>query len=277
MFKVIGILNMFMNKKLVVLSGANGGIGSNILSALISNNYEVFALDISDSNIKNFDCHFVKCDLTNHDDVDRVYKEIEGVGIPLYAVINTVGTFQMQSLIEGNEEALRKSIEINFFSIYHLNKILFPLLEKDSRIINLTSEVARYSPQPFQAYYNLSKILLDSYTDALRREANYLGIKVIKIQSGSMKTTMLSKADNEFHSMADSSEHFKSKLHKMKFMMDKELKKQNDPSIISKTILKILKKKKPRIVYRIKNSKSLSFMGRLPESWQDDIYMKVIK
>ena len=99
----------------------------------------------------------------------------------LYAIINTIGIFKMESIVEGNEEHFKKMFDVNFFGIYLLNKIMFPLLNKGSRIINLTSEVARYSIQPFEAYYNLSKMTLDKYTDVLRRECNYLGIKVIKV------------------------------------------------------------------------------------------------
>jgi short-subunit dehydrogenase len=154
---------------------------------------------------------------------------------------------------------------------------MFPLLKNGSRIINLTSEVARYTPQPFQGYYNISKVALDQYNDVLRRECNYLGIKVIKVQSGSMSTPLLKTANNEFDEMVTNSAHFKAPLTKFKYMMDRELKKTNNPDIIAKLVIKILKKKNPKIRYRKKNSFALSFMGHLPEKMQDGIYKKVIK
>ena len=42
-------------------------------------------------------------------------------------------------------------------------------------------------------------------------------------------------------------------------------------------MIKILKKKHPRIRYRKKNSFALWFIGHLPEKWQDNIYKSVIK
>ena len=263
--------------KYVLLSGANGGIGNKILSSLINDNYKVIALDISDSNIKDFDCHFIKCDISNKTDLERAFNQTKEITNELFAIVNTVGIFMMESLIEGSEEDFRKIMEVNFFGIYSLNKMMFPLLNKNGKIINLTSEVARYSPQPFQGYYNISKIALDAYNDALRREANYIRIKVIKIQSGSMKTNMLNSANNEYEEMVEKSEHFKKPLIKFKYMMDRELKKQNDPNIIAKKIIKILRKKKPRLCYKVKNSKSLRFIGVLPEKTQDSIYKTVIK
>ena len=264
-------------KKYVLLSGANGGIGKKILEQLIQDGYEVVALDISDSNIKGLKVDFIKCDVSSKKDIENAFVSVKQITNELYTIINTVGVFKMQSIIEGSEDDFRKAFEINFFGIYSLNKAMFPLLNKGSRIINLTSEVARYTPQPFQGYYNLTKIVLDKYTDVLRRECNYLGIKIIKVQSGSMNTSMLNKANDEFDEMVNKSNHFEKPLRKLKYMMDRELKKSNNPVIIAELISKILKKKNPRILYRKKNSFALWFIGHLPETWQDEIYKGVIK
>lgn len=264
-------------KKYVLLTGANGGIGKPTLLHLIEAGYEVISLDISDSNIKEVPTTFIKCDITSEEDIAKAHESIKGITDKLYAIVNTIGIFMMQSIIEGSVSDFEKVFQVNFFGIYKLNKTMFDLLEKGSRIINLTSEVAKGSPQPFQGYYNLSKICLDRYTDVLRRECNYLGIKVIKVQSGSMATPMLKTANDNFEVMANNSEHFKEPLFKLKYMMDRELKKSNDPAIIAKLIVKILKKKNPRICYRKKNSISISFIAKLPEKWQDTIYKSVIK
>ncbi len=263
--------------KYVLLTGANGGIGKQILLSLLENNYKVISLDISDSNIKELDTTFIKCDVSKKEDINNAFNLIKEKTDSLYAIINTIGIFKMESIIEGNEEHFKRMFDVNFFGVYLLNKIMFPLLNKGSRIINLTSEVARYSIQPFEAYYNLSKMTLDKYTDVLRRECNYVGIKVIKVQSGSMNTTLLKTASNEFDEMVNNSTHFEKPLRKLKYMMDRELRKTNNPKIISKLIVKILKKKHPRIRYRKKNSFALWFIGHLPEKWQDNIYKSVIK
>ena len=263
--------------KCVLLTGANGGIGKEILISLLENDYEVISLDINDSNIKDMNTTFIKCDVSKKEDINNAFNLIKEKTDSLYAIINTIGIFKMESIIEGNEEHFKRMFDVNFFGVYLLNKIMFPLLNKGSRIINLTSEVARYSIQPFEAYYNLSKMTLDKYTDVLRRECNYLGIKVIKVQSGSMNTTLLKTASNEFDEMVNNSTHFEKPLKKLKYMMDRELRKTNNPKIISKLMIKILKKKHPRIRYRKKNSFALWFIGHLPEKWQDNIYKSVIK
>ena len=263
--------------KYVLLTGANGGIGKAVAIELIKNGYDVISLDIKNDNLQDINTHFIKCDVTEQKEIKSAFNQIKEITDELYAIVNTIGIFMMESIIEGEDEDLRRIFDVNFFGVYLINKTMFPLLKKDSRIINLTSELARYSPQPFQGYYNLTKITLDKYTDVLRREANYLGIKVIKLQSGSMKTPLLKDANDEYDQMVNNSEHFKKPLTKLKYMMDHELQKSNDPSLVAKLIIKILKKKHPRLVYRKKNSFKLFLMGHLPEKWQDNIYQKVIK
>ena len=263
--------------RFVLLTGANGGIGRCILAALVKSGFKVISLDLFDTNIKDESTTFIKCDITNKQDLDNAFNKVKEITSQLYAIVNTVGIFKMQSIIEGSEEDFRKIFEINFFGIYSLNKKMFPLLQKGSRIINITSEVAKYSPQPLQAYYNLSKITLDKYTDSLRRECNYLGIKVIKIQSGSMKTTLLSAANDDYEKMASESKYFTKPMRKLKHLMDGELNKTNNPELLAKLVVKILNKKNPKIRYKIKNSFKLAVLGALPEPLQDKIYTKVIK
>ena len=58
------------NDKFVLLTGANGGIGKVTLEALIKEGYQVISLDINDTNIKDLDSYFIKCDVSNREDIE---------------------------------------------------------------------------------------------------------------------------------------------------------------------------------------------------------------
>ena len=266
-----------MSNLVIVVSGASGGLGSVTSLALLKTGHTVIGIDIADSKFSDPNYHFYRCDLTNKEEridlINKLHQEYKHIDV----IINLAGIFMMESIVEGSEEHLRKIIEVNFFSMYHLNKGLIDLLDSNSKIINMSSEMAIYSPQPFMGYYVISKRMVDTYTDVLRREANYIGIKVIKIQSGAMKTKMLSKANDEYDQMVATTCYFASPLAKMKYMMDREITKNASPEIISNLICKIIKAKNPKIRYRVKNSKALRLVNALPEKTQDNIYKKVIK
>ena len=91
-----------------------------------------------------------------------------------------------------------------------------------------------------------------------------------------MKTKMLSKADDEYSQMVENTKYFKKPLTKLKYMMDREITKNASPTLVANLILKIVSCRRPKIRYRIKNSKALRFMNAMPEKMQDDIYKKVI-
>lgn len=264
--------------KYYLVTGCAGGIGYRTCKKLLEDKENfVFGVDVAKCLLKNNNFKFIKADLTDEKSYEIIKKEIFSITSSLDAILNIAGIFRFQSLIEGKEEDLRRIIEINFWAAYRVNRALFHFLHKKSKIIIFSSECGRYSPQPFNGYYALSKILVDKYADILRREFNYLGIKVIKVQSGAIRTNLLVNVDNQYKEFFDGSELYKEPLTKLKYLMDKEVKKQVDPKLCADFLVKIVNKKHPKICYRFKNSRSLRFLNILPERLQDYIYKKVIK
>lgn len=264
--------------KYALVTGCSNGIGYRTCKKLLeSGDYFVFGVDVNKCLLSNSNFKFIKADLTKEDSFELIKKEVFSVTSSLDAVLNIAGIFKFQTMIEGSEEELRKIIEINFWSVYRLNRALFHFLHKKSKILIFSSECGRYSPQPFNGYYALSKILVDKYADVLRRELSYLGIKVVKVQSGAVRTNLLAKVDGQYKEFVDGSGLYKEPLTKLKYLMDKEIKKQVDPKLCADYLVKIVNKKHPKICYRFKNSRSLRFLNSLPEGVQDKIYRKVIK
>ncbi len=62
-----------MNKKIIV-TGANGVIGSQIIKPLKEMGYEIYAL--SRSEIKNGDAKFIKCDIFNEKEIENAFNSI---------------------------------------------------------------------------------------------------------------------------------------------------------------------------------------------------------
>ena len=266
------------NINFVLITGAYGGLGRVAMEECLKQNLAVFALDVEiDEDYIDDNVMPIQCDVSNERSIYQAYNTISEYTDKLKAIINCAGVFYFDTMVEGSEEKLRKIIDINFYGTYRINQIFLPFLEKGGKIINVTSEVANYSPQPFMGCYSISKKMVDCYSDVLRRELNYVGIKVIKIQAGSFRTGLFDKVNTEFEKMYNNTTVYKKQLKKLKYMMDRELHKQHNPLIFGKVIKKILKKKRPKICYKVCRSKSLKSLNRLPEKWQDRIYKRVIK
>ena len=264
--------------KFVLITGAYGGLGRVAMEECLKLGYAVFALDNNiDEDYLNDSVMPIQCDVSNERSIYQAYNTISEYTENLKAIINCAGVFYFDTMVEGSEEKLRKIIDINFYGTYRINQIFLPFLEKGGKIINVTSEVAEYSPQPFMGCYTISKKMVDCYSDVLRRELNYVGIKVVKIQAGSFRTGLFDKVNTEYERMYNNTEVYKKQLKKLKYMMDRELHKQHNPIHFGKVIKKILKRKHPKICYRVCRSRSLKSLNRLPEKWQDRIYKRVIK
>ena len=63
----------------------------------------------------------ILCDLTDSKQIELLKEEILKETDSLYAVINLAGTFNMDSLIEIEEEKFKKIFEINYFLLYVIN------------------------------------------------------------------------------------------------------------------------------------------------------------
>ena len=183
----------------------------------------------------------------------------------------------MDTVSDGAEQALLDSVEVNFFGAYRMNRAFLPLLRQNGRIINMSSELAGYSPQPFNGCYCISKHALDAYTDTLARELAFVGIPVVKIRAGSFQTGLLSEAGTRFAEVAQTNTLLGPAVGVFSGLVSGELSKTNDPALFGALILKILKARKPKRRWRIKNSAKLRLLNLLPETWQDRIYLFVVR
>lgn len=263
--------------KYVLITGTSSGIGEATAKLFINDGIFVIGVDLNPQTITAENYYHIQADLTKDEALDNIYNEVNKLTKHLDALFNIAGIFMLESIVEGSIDDLYRIIEINFFSVYKLNKKLLPLLDDKSKILITSSEVARYSPQPFNGYYTLSKVILDKYADILRRELNYIHIKVIKIQSGAIKTNLLNGVNSKYEGILSSTKLYKRPLTKLKKLMDGEITKQTSPEVVAKTIHKIFYKKHTKLLYKIKNSFKLRFLNILPEKLQDIIYVNVIK
>jgi len=264
--------------KYVLVTGGASGVGLAVTLKLTKSGYTVFCADINNyTGESNKNIIPLIMDVTKAASIEAALDLVKQHTGKLLAIVNCAGIFVMNSVVEIEEELLRKILEVNLFGMYRVNKTFLPLLKGNySKIINISSEVAQYSSAPFNGPYTISKYAVEAYSDALRRELMLLNIPVIKVRPGSLKTNMLKDANKSFEDLLKTTQYFKESLRKMNKLMAHELNKTNAPARLAKLIKKIIETKKPKIMYRIVNSKKLKLLGMLPERLQDRIYKKVI-
>jgi NAD(P)-dependent dehydrogenase (short-subunit alcohol dehydrogenase family) len=117
-------------------------------------------------------------------------------GQPLQALVHNAGIAMGGPLGYLPEEVFRSMLEINVLGVYKLTQALLPLMGEGSRMV-MVSSVSGRLVTPFVGGYAASKFALEAMTDAYRIELGMLGIRVISVQPGPVKTSIWQKAGGD--------------------------------------------------------------------------------
>ena len=265
-----------------LVTGATSGLGKEIAIRLSESGWCVFACGRNEKALveikKTTYCHPLKMDVVDQDSINEALEEVSQVTDHLDAIINFSGIQKMSSLIEGDINIIKQSLDVNLLGMARVNKTFFPLIKKcNGRIINCSSECGWMTPQPFNGSYTLSKYAVEAYNDSLRRELMFLDIPVIKIQPGSFKTAMHGKTLDSFDKLINSTKMYREVLEKMKGMMLIELKMANEPEALIEAVMKAVNDPHPRQKYRVKNSPLLEVIEIMHPMTVDRLYKKFLE
>lgn len=265
-----------------LVTGATSGLGKEIAIRLSESGWCVFACGRNEKALveikKTTYCHPLKMDVVDQDSINEALEEVLKVTDHLNAIINFSGIQKMSSLIEGDINIIKQSLDVNLLGMARVNKTFFPLIKKcNGRIINCSSECGWMTPQPFNGSYTLSKYAVEAYNDSLRRELMFLDIPVIKIQPGSFKTAMHGKTLDSFDKLINSTKMYREVLEKMKGMMLIELKMANEPQALIEAVMKAVNDPHPRQKYRVKNSPLLEVIEVMHPMTVDRLYKKFLQ
>ena len=270
-----------MAKKQALLIGATGGLGSATVKLLVQDGWFVFAADVQETVLDDYkdieNITPLRIDITNPNSIQEAFDFISSQTTGLDAVINMAGILKIGSMAELPVTDLEKALEINLLGVYRVNKQFLPmLLERKGRILTLSSEVGTQSAAPFNGIYSITKHALEAYSDALRRELNFIGVKVIKIQPGPFKTNMTKNAEQLFLNAQKDSIYFKENLAKGIPYLPKVYKNAHDPIGVARVILKALNASNPKTAYSIKPDIPRKILDFFPTKWADKLIKKML-
>ena len=149
----------------VIITGANGGIGTAAMAELRTRGATVLGLDLE---ARGDDV--LACDVRDPDAVTRaVQAAVERLG-GLDVLINNAGLGVPQSAGTAPDEAALAVLEVNLIAPWRVTAAALPHLRAShGRVVNVASGLAHLAV-PFATAYCMSKRGLVAYSDALRLE-----------------------------------------------------------------------------------------------------------
>lgn len=253
--------------KSILIVGVNGGMGKATASFLLEKGYVIYGIDCNDSsNVEGI--KYFKVDITNINNIYKAYEIISNMTKDLYSIIHMAGIYMMESLLEISEEKMKKIFETNFLGVYRINKVFFPLLKKDSRIIITSSELAPLDPLPFNGIYSITKSTLEKYAFSLRMETNLFGIKVSLIRPGAVKTNLLNTSMKELDSFCENTLIHKESSKNFSEIVNHVESKSVSPIKVAKKAYIALNSKRPKYIYNLNRNCLLKLLNILPDRFQ---------
>jgi NAD(P)-dependent dehydrogenase (short-subunit alcohol dehydrogenase family) len=257
-----------LSPRTVVVTGAAGGLGAATVRRLADRGWRVIAADLEGPGLQALASERVvplEVDVTDGASVaalrDRVLAETDR----LAGLVTFAGVLEIGSLVEIDEAAFRRVIDVNLIGTFLVVGALFPLIHRGGgRIVLMSSETGWQTAMPFNGPYAISKHAVEAYGDALRRELMFVGVPVVKIQPGAFRTGMVASILDRFERAADASEHFGDLLRKGMARIPKEQARAADPAELAVLIERVLTEQRVRPAYRIHTNPQTGALSLLP-------------
>jgi len=205
---------MEKNNKIVLITGANKGLGKEIGRQLGGLGYTIVLTSRSQKageEVKEefislgFDAYTAPLEVTNSEDTRNLVKYIERNFGKLDVLVNNAGISLEWDGQPTNADKIRRTLEVNLIAPYAITDALVPLLSKssDARVINQSSMLGSIGTaenswdqvSDFMAVgYSTSKAGLNMLTQIQSKTLNDKGILVAASHPGWAKTDLGTQA-----------------------------------------------------------------------------------
>ncbi|RLQ94631.1 SDR family NAD(P)-dependent oxidoreductase [Falsibacillus albus] len=194
--------------KYALVTGANKGIGLEVVRQLAEKEYHVFLgarnEELGEKAVQSLglaNVSFLHVDVTDSGSIKHAYQKVQEVSETLDILINNAGVFldHHSTPSQTNEETLRREFDVNFFGAFQMIQTFLPLVKKaeGGKIVNVTTDMASQTmfdngqTAPINALgYNASKTAMNALTLAFGKEFSDNGPEIFGVTPGFTTTDL---------------------------------------------------------------------------------------
>ena len=190
--------------RIVLVTGASGGIGLAVARGLAARGHVVYAGTRSPGALAGHaGITPVRLDITSSQEIDDALARIQHEVGRLDGLVGNAGYGQYGSVEEVDDEAARRQFDVNVFGTMAMVRAAVPLMrqQRSGRIITISSVAGRMSTQ-FAGWYAASKFAVEALHDALRLEVKPFGVGVSLIEPAAVRSEFEGAALRELRTYA---------------------------------------------------------------------------
>lgn len=199
-----------MNKKTVLVTGSSIGLGREIISKFASNNYnciinyynhknEAEALKNELENKYSIECLIIKCDISNDEDVKRMYEESISKFNNIDVLVNNASIAIDTDFDLKTKDNFMRILEVNLYGTFNVSRLFGNHMykNKNGKIINISSTNGIDTYYEYGLDYDASKSGVINLTHNLANHyAPYVNVNCVC--PGWINTSMNKDMDDEF-------------------------------------------------------------------------------
>lgn len=167
----------------VVLTGANQGIGYHMLRTLLDDGYRVAALDIEGDNVRAVrdkspgEVRFYECDVADAGDVEATVSSVIDQWDRIDILVNNAAIAEFAPFGEQTTADTRREFETNFFGYLRMIRAVLPHMQaRDEGIIHDVGSATGTVGHPGLSGYAATKGAIEAMTRSLALELRHTGI-----------------------------------------------------------------------------------------------------
>jgi NAD(P)-dependent dehydrogenase (short-subunit alcohol dehydrogenase family) len=179
-------------RKVALVTGASSGIGEATARRLAELGYIVYAAARRVERMSTLVARGIRVETLDVTDdasmvaiVDKITTETGRIDV----LVNNAGYGSYGALEEVPLEEARRQFEVNVFGLARMTQLVLPRMraQGDGYIVNISSMGGKIW-EPLGSWYHAAKFAVEGLSDSLRAEVSGLGIKVVIIEPGNIRT-----------------------------------------------------------------------------------------
>ncbi len=196
---------MKVQDKVIVVTGAGGGIGSELVIELLARGAKVAAIDLKEESLQhlkekvadNAKLSIHAVNITEKESVLHLPAEVVQQHGVIDGIINCAGI--IQPFVKVNDldyDVIERVMNVNFYGTLYMTKAFLPkLLERDEAHIVNVSSMGGFLPVPGQSVYGASKAAVKLLTEGLYAELLDTSVRVSVVFPGATNTNITKNSD----------------------------------------------------------------------------------
>ncbi len=234
----------------VLVTGASSGIGRACADLLARAGFTVYGGSRSAPESPPGGWTWIPLDVRDEASVREAVAGILAEAGRIDAVVNNAG-YGIAGPVE--ETPLSEAIDLfqtNFFGALRVCQVVLPHFRArgDGVIVNVSSLAGRVA-LPYQGVYSASKFALSGLTEALRMEVAPLGIRIVLVEPGDIRTPFTAHRRR----LAAVDDAYRARLERALARAEEDERMGAPPEAVARLVLRILRHPRPKPRYTVGN------------------------